>query len=203
MLWRPAFHAFGYGVGGAFQAALRVIRATCTFEGLPADRSAEGPRIECIWHEHLPAYIAAFLPGPYPHIWLNHPIWYMRPVHVLLGWRGVREIVLGSSGHGGREAAQQVAARLRLGGSSTGVAVDGPAGPARKLKRGALDMAAETGLPIVPIRFEYERALRGGAWDRKHWPLPHSRVTVVPGAPLTVAASDPLASAPQLERALG
>ena len=201
--WRPAFHAFGYGVGGGFELALRVTRRSCRFEGLRHDRAAEPPRIECIWHEHLPAYIAAFLPGPHPHVWLNHPSWYMRPVHVLLGLRGVREIMLGSSGHGGKQAAARVAERLAAGGLSTGVAVDGPAGPPRELKPGALDMAAATGLPIVPIRFEYERAARGRGWDRKHWPLPGSTVRVVEGSPIHVSPTAPRAHTQLLQESLG
>ncbi len=187
-LWlTPAFHAFGYGAGSLLQALFATLRRACDLER-PA-RPYLGPRVECIWHEHLPAYMASYLPGRagLRYAWMNHPAWYMRPVHVALAWNGVDHLALGSTGHGGQAALDQVVAWLGQG-FSTGLAVDGPAGPARVLKRGALDMALRSGLPILPIRFEYERALRVGGWDRKWFPLPGSRVRIIEGAPLSVTS---------------
>jgi len=183
---RPAFHAYGYGLGAALESVIATIRHTCRIERRRAGPRV-GPRIDCFWHEHLPAYIASYLP-PAPgehHIWMNHPIWYMRAVHVLLAWNGVSKLALGSSGHDGQAALAEVVGYLRAG-RSTAVAVDGPAGPPHVLRRGALDMALESGLPLVAIRFTYGRVVRAPSWDRKCFPLPFSRVAVSESAPLHV-----------------
>jgi lysophospholipid acyltransferase (LPLAT)-like uncharacterized protein len=185
-LWlSPAFHAFGFGAGALFHASLQLIRSTCRIER-PA-RTAPAPRIECLWHEHLPAYMATYLPPGkgLRYVWMNHPIWYMRPVHVVLAWNGVNKLCLGSSGHGGQAALDGVVAALGEG-YSTALAVDGPQGPAHELKRGALDMAMRSGLPIVAIRFDYARARRLGGWDRKWWPAPASHIVVHESEPLYV-----------------
>jgi lysophospholipid acyltransferase (LPLAT)-like uncharacterized protein len=186
-LWlKPAFHLYGYAVGGAFQLANSLIRHGCRH--VWEHRTTEaGPRIECIWHEHLPTYLATYLPGGegVRYAWMNHPIWYMRPVHLLLAWNGVEEIALGSTGHGGRAALARVVEWLREGYRTT-MAVDGPAGPPRILKPGALDMARASGRPIVAIRFDYERAVRTREWDRKWLPLPGSRVHIRESEPLYV-----------------
>lgn len=178
-LWlKPAFHAYGYGFGACFWALTHLIRHTCRHEWLSRAQEV-GPRIECIWHEHLPTYIATYMPAQpgVQYAWMNHPIWYMRPIHVLLAWNGVRELALGSTGHGGQAALEQVVGYLRRG-YRTSMAVDGPAGPPHELKRGALDMALASGCPIIAIRFEYERAVRSIEWDRKWFPLPGSRVRI-------------------------
>ena len=70
------------------------------------------------------------------------------------------------------------------------MAVDGPGGPPRVLKRGALDMALASGRPIVAIRFEYERAIRTREWDRKWLPLPGSRIHIRESEPLFVTADN-------------
>jgi len=183
---KPAFHAFGYGAAGSFQALLSLLRHTCTFER-PGSAFGTQPRIECIWHEHLPAYMACYLLARdgVEYVWMNHPIWYMRPVHLVLAWNGVHRLALGSTGHGGQAALDRVVQWLREG-CSTALAVDGPAGPAHVLKRGALDMAKASGRPIVAIRFEYERAVRISGWDRKWFPAAGSRIRIVESEPLYV-----------------
>jgi lysophospholipid acyltransferase (LPLAT)-like uncharacterized protein len=183
---KPAFHTFGYGVGGLFWALTQAIRSTCQLEWT-SRAPVTGARIECIWHENLPSYFASYLPprAPLRYAWMNHPIWYMRPIHVLLAWSGVHKLALGSTGHGGQAALERIVGYLRAGYRTT-MAVDGPAGPPRQLKRGALDMARASGLPIVAIHFEYERALRSPEWDRKHFPLPGSRVRIRESEPMFV-----------------
>lgn len=186
LLLRPAFEAYGFGAGALLVGLTGLIRRTCTFDY--AERaSVEGPRIECIWHEHLPAYIARYLPPPPGRrvAWMNHPRWYMRPIHVLLRGRGVERVILGSTGHDGQGALDGVIACLREG-FSTGVAVDGPAGPPHVAKRGALAMALGSGRPLVAIRFDYDDAWRGSSWDHKAFPVPGSRIRVTETGPIFV-----------------
>jgi lysophospholipid acyltransferase (LPLAT)-like uncharacterized protein len=116
--------------------------------------------------------------------WRNHPMWYMRPVHVVLHWNGIKELALGSSGHG---APQQVVAALSAGARTT-MAVDGPGGPVHGVKRGALEMGLQSGVPLGGIRFEYTRILRTREWDRKILPLPFSEARIYESVPLYVTA---------------
>lgn len=186
-LWaKPAFHLYGYSLGGVFQLVNSLIRHRCEHAWEQA-ASEQGARIECIWHEHLPAYMAIYLPprGELKYAWMNHPIWYMRPVHLLLAWNGVRDLALGSTGHGGQAALERIVGYLRAGYRTT-MAVDGPGGPANVVKRGALDMALASGRPIVAIRFEYEHAVRIAGWDRKWLPWPGSRIRIRESEPLFV-----------------
>ena len=56
--------------------------------------------------------------------------------------------------------------------------VDGPHGPAQKVKPGALTLAARSGLPIVPITCVADKAWRLRSWDKFILPKPFSTVTV-------------------------
>ena len=98
---------------------------------------------------------------------------------------GIDRVVLGSTGHGGRAAAEQLVRELR-DGRSTGIAPDGPGGPARVPKRGVFHIAAQTGLPIVPLRFTLSRAWHLPTWDRKRLPQPFSTIHVRFGEPIYV-----------------
>jgi lysophospholipid acyltransferase (LPLAT)-like uncharacterized protein len=199
---KPLFHAYGYGFGALLDGLVTTIRHTCHVERHQAANIA-GPRIECIWHEHLAAYVATYLPSrEREYVWLNHPIWYMRPVHVMLALNGVTKLSLGSTGHDGQAALERIIAYLKEGYSTT-LAVDGPAGPVHEVKRGALELGLASGYPVVGIRFEYERELRLGGWDRKHFPLPGSRLQVIESAPLFVTRENYDASSRALRMALG
>ena len=186
LLVKPAFHLYGYSVASVFQLMNSSIRHRCQHVW-EHTASEQGSRIECIWHEHLPTYMALYLPARagLRYAWMNHPIWYMRPVHVLLAWNGVRDLALGSTGHGWRAALERIVEYLRAG-YRTSMAVDGPGGPPNVLKRGALDMALASGRPIVAIQFEYERALRAPGWDRKWLPVPGSRIHIRESDPMFV-----------------
>jgi lysophospholipid acyltransferase (LPLAT)-like uncharacterized protein len=64
--------------------------------------------------------------------------------------------------------------------------VDGPRGPAEKVKRGAISLASNGGMPIVPITCLASRAWRLKSWDRFMIPKPFSVVTVVYGRHVAV-----------------
>ena len=184
---KPAFHAYGYGAWAITQAAISTIRRACVIDREQVAKDDGAPRIECIWHEHLPSYIATYLPPQHGRrvVWMNHPIWFMRPIHVLLMRNGVEELILGSTGNGGQRALDELTERMREG-CSTGLAVDGPNGPVHVLKRGALDLSRASKRPIVAISFEYERAVRLPGWDRKWAPRPGSKIRIRESAPLYV-----------------
>jgi len=99
------------------------------------------------------------------------------------GMRAVR----GSSRHGGRRALDAMIDAVRTGDVSAGVIVDGPRGPARVAKSGAVILARASGLPIVPGTWWARPMFRVGSWDRTIVPLPFSRIVFAFAEPLRVA----------------
>lgn len=80
---------------------------------------------------------------------------------------------------------------------------DGPAGPRRALKRGVLHLAAESGVPIVPLQFDASGSITVPTWDRKEWPIPFSTIRVQVGRPIAVARGELDRAAELLVSALG
>lgn len=172
---------------------LTVLRATLRIRRIGVEHiKKDTPYIFAMWHDHNgPMFATSFFRdtgGDF--ILLNHPIWVMKPVHVLLRLLGVRRLALGSTGHGGRAAATEVVAALKRGCYSH-INPDGPAGPPHQLKKGVLHIAAESGAAIVPVQFHCERQwVLKSSWDGKRLPLPFSRVTIQYGEPINVLRSD-------------
>src|SRR5262249_36049663 len=90
---------------------------------------------------------------------------------MLFGLRAAR----GSSTRGGRAALDAMIAEINAAGCSGGIIVDGPKGPPRVAKMGAITLARATGLPIVPRAWGGSRIRRVRSWDETVVPLPFSR----------------------------
>jgi lysophospholipid acyltransferase (LPLAT)-like uncharacterized protein len=106
-----------------------------------------------------------------------------------------------------REAARSLARRLGdLGstGYSLVVTPDGPWGPYRVAKPGALLVARQSGLPVLPMAVRARPAIRlTRRWDRQLLPLPFSRLELVTGPPIPVPDGRPLRPlVPVLQHAL-
>ena len=72
------------------------------------------------------------------------------------------------------------------------VTPDGPWGPYRVAKPGALIVARHAGFRLLPVAVRAKPAIRlTGRWDRQLVPLPFSRLTLLAGEPLTVAPMGP------------
>ncbi len=100
-----------------------------------------------------------------------------------LGFDSVR----GSSSRGGSTAMfQLVEAMQSLPLTSAGMLGDGPRGPARKLKMGALKIAQATGAPILPFAYGARRHKLFASWDRFMIPLPFSPLIVIFGEPFMI-----------------
>lgn len=148
--------------------------------------------IYVFWHENLPLYFLTHLRISEPQVWMQHPALFMTPVHAMLRLMGVRHLAFGSTGNDGRKALVTVIARLKEG-YSTVITPDGPRGPVKQLKPGVFIMAAESGLPIVPMTFESTSFWTLPTWDRKKWPRPFSRITIEYRAGIMVNdAQDPI-----------
>ena len=172
---RPFFLLFGYSTGLLLYVYCRLLTLTCTIRYTGALMPV-GPAIYCIWHQDLVLYFGVFSQVQ-KQVWMNHPAWYMKPVHVLLHLTGVEHICLGSSGNSGKQALENVVSYLKQG-YSTAIASDGPAGPPHVLKPGAMWMSRDTGIPIVALRFSGSRGFHLGGWDRKFVPFLFSEIIV-------------------------
>jgi len=87
------------------------------------------------------------------------------------GWHPVR----GSSSRGGRAAMRDVIGGLR-GARLAGHIVDGPRGPAGRVKAGVIRMALATQAVIVPFYVSADKAWYFDSWDRFMLPKPFARV---------------------------
>jgi len=109
---------------------------------------------------------------------------YAARVAAWLGFRSVR----GSSTRGGLGALKGMIERIRAG-AICGVLADGPQGPARVAKMGAIIAAREGGVPLIPVVWGADRCWTFNSWDRYLVPKPFSRVIVYYGEPLWVPKS--------------
>lgn len=196
-------------MGSLWYAYLVVQRISVKVEYVGLERlSPDVNYIFCHWHESLPLTFQASAPRLHPrllhrpHVWMQHPSWGVSPIRVVVRQMGVERLILGSTGHGGRDAADEVVSYLKRG-YSTAVSPDGPRGPARVLKKGVLHLAVQSGVAIVPMRVTASRYVRSWEWDRKVHPLPFARIRVEFGTPLNVREETFEESAEALVRALG
>ena len=203
------FLIYGYVLGALWFMGLLLLRLTVAVRVSGAQHlSADSNYIFCQWHESGPLSFQGWTPRlpaylkQRPHAWMQHPAWYTKPVTVLLNLMGVQRFVLGSTGHNGRQAADELVSYLKEG-YSTLIAPDGPRGPARSLKKGVLHMALQSGVPIVPLRISATRCFRTRSWDRKMQPLPFSTIHVVVGSPIVVTTSTFEETSASLALALG
>ena len=196
---KPFFLIFGYCLGVLFYTYSKLMHATCKikFTGMPMPQN---PAVYCIWHESLLLYFVAFNRVK-KQAWMNHPAWYMKPVHVLLHLTGIEHICFGSSGNSGKAALENVIGYLKQGYSTT-VASDGPAGPPQLLKPGVLFMSRDAGIPVVPLRLLCSKTWRLGGWDRKFVPSLFSEITVHVGEPIQLSDANFDASATAVKKHL-
>lgn len=91
----------------------------------------------------------------------------------------------GSSTRGGSRGLRELL-RAARSGRDLAVTPDGPKGPPRVFKKGALVAAQLTGLPMIPMSCGASAAWHFDSWDRFMVPRPLSRVRIVYGEPVRV-----------------
>ena len=182
--WRAPMELYGWGVAIPFYlyTCLVVVTSRVTYTGYQPQPGKNYSY--CFWHESIFAYMCLSLRMPDIALFV-HPVWYMRPSHVLGYLKGVRAVIYGSTGNHGRESAELLAMRVRAGDSAF-FTPDGPYGPLRKMKRGALFVAASSGVPVVGMKISSCFNFKLNGWDRKTVPLPFGRLQVEYGQPVTV-----------------
>jgi lysophospholipid acyltransferase (LPLAT)-like uncharacterized protein len=92
----------------------------------------------------------------------------------------------------GRALALKMAS-LAAEGRSLIVTPDGPFGPYRVAKPGALIVARASGLPVQPWAMRVRPLLRlTGRWDRQVLPLPFCRIRLIEGERLSIKPREPI-----------
>lgn len=104
-----------------------------------------------------------------------------------LGFKSVR----GSSrkrgkNKGGSAAMYKLIKTIKEQGDSAGIMADGPLGPARTLKMGAIKIARETGTPLLSEMWGCNRFWRFPTWDGYMIPKPFARICLIHGEPMYV-----------------
>ena len=119
---RPIFYLYGYGVGILLFMILLILRITVRVH-ITGQENLRGHsnHIFCLWHSFVPLSLVSTMPcipkllDRGSHALMQHPSWCMKPIHVLLRLMGVERIILGSTGHSGRKAADQLVDHLTQG----------------------------------------------------------------------------------------
>ncbi len=92
----------------------------------------------------------------------------------------------GSSSSHGREALDELIDMIKEKNYCSGLAIDAPRGPSRKVKMGIVKIGRETGQPIVPAVSWATRQIQFNSWDRMILPLPFSTIVMAWGKPTFV-----------------
>ena len=147
----------------------------------PFKRDLRGRYIYAFWHETL-------LFPPFHHAHPNIWILISQSADGELITQACRQVglqvVRGSRKSGGVEALLELR-RVSQRGHIV-VTPDGPRGPRRVFPMGVVWLAANTGLPIVPVGVGAPGAWRANSWDRFIVPRPFSGATYIIAEPVHV-----------------
>lgn len=111
------------------------------------------------------------------------------------------DVVHASSSKGGAAGLRGLA-RILSGGGVAVITPDGPRGPARVAAPGVAQLAALSGVPVLPCAAASSRIRLAGSWDRMRFPLPFARGVAVVGAPVSVPRDDAEGALPAIAAAL-
>ena len=172
---------------------VRLVAATCRVQGGPITQEQV---VLAFWHEYnLAAAAAAWrLRRQRYHVSFSTQAFRGRIMTAMLAGLGSGSVPLPAEGERG-EAARLSMRLAGLGreGASPVVSPDGPIGPYRQAKPGALIVARESGLPIQAWAVVVRPAVRlRSRWDRHIVPLPFCRLRVIEGRPLAIGPRDRL-----------
>ena len=186
LILKPSFYIISYLIAISMFIYAVISHFTCKYEIMGQEYLASRENfVFCHWHTFIPLYYIVFFPHLRRHVWLQHPLWYMKPIHLILYFAGIKKIILGSSGFSGREAADELVEHLK-NGYSTVILPDGPNGPVFIAKSGVFHISLKSNVPVVPMKFNCSKFFEGQSWDRKKWPVPFSLIRVEFGNPIQV-----------------
>jgi len=149
--------------------------------------------IAAFWHENLP-----MMPALWTAARRRLPDTVPAAAHVLVSRHRdgrlvgavVRRFRVGlvhaSTSRGGAAGLRSML-RLLAAGDMVVITPDGPRGPRRVAAPGVAQLAALSGVPVLPCAARSTRQRVLGSWDRMRLPLPFGRGVLVCGAPVAVA----------------
>ena len=189
---RYAWLARLVGVGMALY--LRLVARTCRVVG-PATRDQV---VLAFWHEcNMAAFVTARkLRGDLPHASFSTQGFRGTVVTTMLERSGTPVRIFELPPEDDRAAGRAFAirmARLAEEGYSLIITPDGPFGPAHVAKPGALIVARESGLPVLPWALTVRPEIRlTGRWDRQYVPLPFCRIRLRAAPLLKIGPRQPI-----------
>jgi len=92
----------------------------------------------------------------------------------------------GSTTRGGLAALRGMVRFFRAGGANLAITPDGPQGPKHVVQMGVIELARQTGAPILPVTYGASRKKVFNSWDNFILPLPFCRVVYLWGEPLSI-----------------
>lgn len=112
-------------------------------------------------------------------------------------------VIRGSSSATGARALRDYYEAITKLGVSPAMTPDGPHGPRRKFKPGAILLSQLSGKPVLPMAYAAGRAWLFPTWDRFALPWPFSRVALVVGEPVQVPKGLDTAALERWQETLG
>ncbi len=154
------------------------------------DRSVDPARSEynqhvifTFWHEYIGVVLPRWGHTPLSVLCSHHRDGEL--VHQTAAALGMH-IVRGSSNRGGSSAIRQLKKNSQF--SSIVITPDGPRGPRREMAMGPIYLASLLKIPLVPVGVGMDRPYRLNTWDRFAIPRPLSRVRMIFGPKVMIAA---------------
>lgn len=157
---------------------MRLWLATLRFEcQVPQIDQNEGPMILLLWHDRL--FVASRLANDHFRLPVMTLVSASKDGAWLVAFFKTMGLaaVRGSSNRRGAAALIALTRSMRAG-NHAGVTPDGPKGPARVCKAGAVTLAKLTGAPFMILGISYQSCWRLKSWDRFALPKPFSRVRI-------------------------
>ncbi len=149
------------------------------------------PAILCMWHQDV-LTTTLFLAAQghrYPKTFMISDGRAAILGSFMLRGYGFAFVMGGKHRDGGRVGVvERLAEECRATGCAPIITGDGSRGPANEARWGAVHLARDTGLPIVPLRTWFSHAWTLPNWARMQlpWPWPIGRAHVASGEPLVV-----------------
>ncbi len=168
---------------------IKALNSSCKLVGIYGQAEAEeamaragGKAVYVTWHQRI-IYLARFLDAPRVTLMISQSRdgEYGTALAKRFGAKAVR----GSSTRGGAEALKELIQCVQ-GGAKAGMIADGPLGPPRKAKVGAVIIAKETQAPLIPVMWSAERCWCLNSWDRHLIPKPFSKVVARYSPPIWI-----------------
>ena len=211
LLRRPALQsALAVLLGRYLSLALATTRWTLHGAEHVAPHIAGRPAIFAFWHERLPVMLALWRLARRQGSRTRTNVLVSRHsdgrlIGVLVRRLGV-EVVHGSTARDGQDRGGAAGLRVMLERLAAGEHVvltpDGPRGPRRVAAAGVAQLAALSGMPVLPCAAQTSRRRCLRSWDRMVLPLPFGRGVIVCGPPLTFGRAEAEASLPAIAAAL-